>query len=264
MKSRSTSRARRPGHSGDSYPTFEVGCAQLIEEAIPAMLKKRTEDGGSEALRNAERKIRLELALKPPTKPRAWPGRARRRQANLGGPQRQQVRQVGRAECGPLLFAHEASLRRGVPLKQRQRHSTRRREVLRPVAPANRTRVIAEADVERPMQLVLHRLFERHGAHAPAPVATWLAAAGDPREHVLEAAAFAPGAGRARGVSGAAPPLRRGRSRRCQGGGRAPAGPRVAPAGRAQGQPHAATPHEAPRSRAPEAKTPAASARCTR
>lgn len=38
-------------HSGDSYPTFEAGCAQLVEDAIPAMLKKWTEDGGIEALR---------------------------------------------------------------------------------------------------------------------------------------------------------------------------------------------------------------------
>ncbi len=38
--------------SNDSYPNFETGCAQLIENAIPAMLKKWTESGGIEALRD--------------------------------------------------------------------------------------------------------------------------------------------------------------------------------------------------------------------
>lgn len=38
--------------SNDSYPTFEAGCAQLVENAIPAMLKKWAEDGGIEALRD--------------------------------------------------------------------------------------------------------------------------------------------------------------------------------------------------------------------
>lgn len=38
--------------SNDSYPTFEAGCAQLIENAIPAMLKKWIEDGGIAALRD--------------------------------------------------------------------------------------------------------------------------------------------------------------------------------------------------------------------
>jgi hypothetical protein len=36
--------------SNDSYPTFEAGCAQLVENAIPAMLKKWAESGGIEAL----------------------------------------------------------------------------------------------------------------------------------------------------------------------------------------------------------------------
>jgi len=36
--------------SNDSYPTFEAGCAQLIENAIPAMLKKWVEQGGIDAL----------------------------------------------------------------------------------------------------------------------------------------------------------------------------------------------------------------------
>jgi hypothetical protein len=40
-------------HSGDSYPTFEAGCAQLVEDAIPGMLKKWTEEGGIEALRGS-------------------------------------------------------------------------------------------------------------------------------------------------------------------------------------------------------------------
>ena len=39
--------------SNDSYPTFEAGCATLIENAIPGMLKKWTEEGGVEALRDA-------------------------------------------------------------------------------------------------------------------------------------------------------------------------------------------------------------------
>ncbi|MEA2748412.1 MAG: hypothetical protein QOI41_2555 [Myxococcales bacterium] len=43
-------------HSGDSYPTFEAGCAQLVEDAIPGMLKKWTEDGGIEALRGSAKK----------------------------------------------------------------------------------------------------------------------------------------------------------------------------------------------------------------
>jgi hypothetical protein len=38
--------------SNDSYPTFEAGCAQLVENAIPAMLKKWTESGGIDALRD--------------------------------------------------------------------------------------------------------------------------------------------------------------------------------------------------------------------
>lgn len=42
--------------SKDSYPTFEAGCAQLIEDAIPAMLKKWTEGGGIEALRDVAAK----------------------------------------------------------------------------------------------------------------------------------------------------------------------------------------------------------------
>ncbi len=42
--------------SKDSYPTFEAGCAQVIEDAIPAMLKKWTEGGGIEALRDVAAK----------------------------------------------------------------------------------------------------------------------------------------------------------------------------------------------------------------
>jgi len=38
--------------SNDSYPTFEAGCAQLVENALPAMLKKWTESGGVEAMRD--------------------------------------------------------------------------------------------------------------------------------------------------------------------------------------------------------------------
>jgi hypothetical protein len=34
--------------SSESYPTFEAGCGQLVEHAIPAMLKKWTEGGGIE------------------------------------------------------------------------------------------------------------------------------------------------------------------------------------------------------------------------
>jgi hypothetical protein len=37
--------------SNDSYPTFEAGCGQLVENAIPMMLKKWTESGGIEAMR---------------------------------------------------------------------------------------------------------------------------------------------------------------------------------------------------------------------
>lgn len=40
--------------SNDSYPTFEAGCAQVVENAIPAMLKKWTEGGGIEALRDSK------------------------------------------------------------------------------------------------------------------------------------------------------------------------------------------------------------------
>jgi hypothetical protein len=36
--------------SNDSYPTFEAGCGQLVENAIPAMLKKWVEEGGIDAL----------------------------------------------------------------------------------------------------------------------------------------------------------------------------------------------------------------------
>jgi hypothetical protein len=38
--------------SNDSYPSFEGGCAQLVENAIPSMLKKWTEDGGLAAMRD--------------------------------------------------------------------------------------------------------------------------------------------------------------------------------------------------------------------
>jgi hypothetical protein len=38
--------------SNDSYPTFEAGCAQLVENALPAMLKKWSEGGGVEAMRD--------------------------------------------------------------------------------------------------------------------------------------------------------------------------------------------------------------------
>ena len=38
--------------SNDSYPTFEAGLGQMIENAIPSMLKKWTESGGVEALRD--------------------------------------------------------------------------------------------------------------------------------------------------------------------------------------------------------------------
>lgn len=38
--------------SNDSYPTFEAGCATMVENAIPAMLKKWVEDGGMAALRD--------------------------------------------------------------------------------------------------------------------------------------------------------------------------------------------------------------------
>lgn len=40
--------------SNDSYPSFEVGCATMIENAIPAMLKKWLEDGGMAALRELD------------------------------------------------------------------------------------------------------------------------------------------------------------------------------------------------------------------
>jgi len=53
--------------SGDSYPTFEAGCAQLVENAIPTMLKKWTESGGIEALRDPK------PDAKPDTKPGAKP-----------------------------------------------------------------------------------------------------------------------------------------------------------------------------------------------
>ncbi len=88
-------------------------------------------------------------------------GRAHLRQANLRGPQRQQVQQVGRAERCPLLLAHEAALMRGIPLKRHQRHPTHHREALRPVALANRT---TRRRRGRPMQLVLHRPM---GANLP-------------------------------------------------------------------------------------------------
>jgi hypothetical protein len=37
------------------HPTFEAGCAQLVENAIPGMLKKWTESGGIEALRDSKK-----------------------------------------------------------------------------------------------------------------------------------------------------------------------------------------------------------------
>ena len=38
--------------SNDSYPTFEAGLGQMVENAIPSMLKKWTENGGVEAMRD--------------------------------------------------------------------------------------------------------------------------------------------------------------------------------------------------------------------
>lgn len=38
--------------SNDSYPTFEAGLTQLVENAIPEMLKKWTESGGVASLRD--------------------------------------------------------------------------------------------------------------------------------------------------------------------------------------------------------------------
>lgn len=37
--------------SSDSYPTFEVGCAQMVESAIGGMLSKWTDKGGMDAIR---------------------------------------------------------------------------------------------------------------------------------------------------------------------------------------------------------------------
>lgn len=41
--------------SDDSYPTFEAGCGQMVEHAIPGMLKKWTESGGVEAMRDGKK-----------------------------------------------------------------------------------------------------------------------------------------------------------------------------------------------------------------
>lgn len=51
--------------SNDSYPTFEAGCAQLIENAISSMLTKWMEGGGIKALR---RKTPAEPPPPAPTK----------------------------------------------------------------------------------------------------------------------------------------------------------------------------------------------------
>lgn len=40
--------------SSESYPTFEAGCAQLVESAIGSMLGKWTEKGGFEALKKVD------------------------------------------------------------------------------------------------------------------------------------------------------------------------------------------------------------------
>jgi hypothetical protein len=41
------------GKSTESYPTFEVGCAQLVESSISGFLSKWTEKGGIESLRQS-------------------------------------------------------------------------------------------------------------------------------------------------------------------------------------------------------------------
>lgn len=41
------------GKSTESYPTFEVGCAQLVESSISGFLSKWTEKGGIESLRES-------------------------------------------------------------------------------------------------------------------------------------------------------------------------------------------------------------------
>lgn len=40
--------------SNDSYPSFEAGVATMVENAIPSMLKKWTEDGGLNKMRDAK------------------------------------------------------------------------------------------------------------------------------------------------------------------------------------------------------------------
>jgi hypothetical protein len=40
--------------SNDSYPTFEAGVATLVENALPAMLKKWTEEGGFDRMRDGK------------------------------------------------------------------------------------------------------------------------------------------------------------------------------------------------------------------
>ena len=44
--------------SNDSYPTFEAGCGQLVENAIPAMLKKWVEDGGIKAFNDSAQTVK--------------------------------------------------------------------------------------------------------------------------------------------------------------------------------------------------------------
>ena len=52
--------------SGDTYPTFEAGCAQLVEGAIAAMVKRGLEEaGGPAALRSNPP---AEPSPPPPTK----------------------------------------------------------------------------------------------------------------------------------------------------------------------------------------------------
>jgi len=59
------------GKSTESYPTFEVGCAQLVESSISGFLAKWTEKGGIESLRQSTAADKIGSPTAAPAAPAA-------------------------------------------------------------------------------------------------------------------------------------------------------------------------------------------------
>ena len=69
------------GKSTESYPTFEVGCAQLVESSISGFLSKWTERAASRACARASPPTRSAVPDRRKVAPATAPPRRRSRQA---------------------------------------------------------------------------------------------------------------------------------------------------------------------------------------